>query len=163
MYVWCVYVHSIILVLDSCLATKQRSCPFFCHWTVKWKSVSYKVSRVGLIILGLGRLRMLDCGWTGVETIGLGLGLLDWGWDYWTVVGTIGLRLGWLRLLDCGWNYWTGIETIWLGLGLLNCGWDYWTGVGMAETVGLWLELLNWGWDYLTGVGTIGLGLGPYM
>ena len=143
MYVWCVYVHSIILVLDCCLATKQRSCPFFCHWTVKWKSVSYKVSRVGLIILGLGRLRMLDCGWTGVGTIELWLGLLDWGWD--------------------GWDCWTVVGTIELGLRLFDWGWDYWTGVGMAETVGLWLELLNWGWDYLTGVGTIGLGLGPYM
>ena len=143
----------VYLILDCCLATKQRSCPFFCHWTVKWKSVSYKVSRIGLIILGLG---LLDWGWdycTGVEIIGLGLGLLDCAWDYCTGVGIIGLGLG---LLDCAWDYCTGVGIIVLGLGLLDWGWDYWTGVG---TIHVALGLLDWDWDHTY----LGLGLGPYM
>ena len=74
------------------------------------------------------------------------MGLLYWGWDYWTGVGTIGhVELG---LLDWGWG--TGVGTIGLGLGLLDWGWDH--------TCKRW-GLLDWGWDHTY----LGLGLGPYM
>ena len=76
--------------------------------------------------LGLGRAR------------GLGVELLDWGWDFWTkIVSGLGIRVldwdsgTWVDMLGS----WIGIRASrsWIGIQGLGLDLDFWTEIGCLD------------------------------